>query len=127
VSRPAEGQSQAREEYLLVQAKNAPHEWVLPKGHIEAGEKLAEAAVREVREETGAWARVMGDLGDTSFSVKGERVKVRFFLMELLEQGAPSDDGRKHAWQTLDEALQQLAHQESRDLLKLSQEKLKTL
>ena len=78
VFRPAAGQLQAREEYLLVQTKNAPHHWVLPKGHIEAGEELAEAAVREVREETGSWARVMDDLGDISFSVNGKRIKARF-------------------------------------------------
>lgn len=36
---------------------------VLPKGHIEAGETAAEAAVREVHEETGINATIVGWLG----------------------------------------------------------------
>jgi ADP-ribose pyrophosphatase YjhB (NUDIX family) len=56
--------------YLLVQAKNAPQEWVLSKGHIEPGEGIQETAVREVHEETGVWARIKGQL-----NVKEEREK----------------------------------------------------
>jgi len=37
------------------------HKWVLPKGRIESGEVAAETAVREVKEEMGIEARVMGD------------------------------------------------------------------
>ena len=47
--------------------------------------------------------------------------------MEWLEQGRPSDDERKHEWRALDEALQQVWHQENRELLKMSREKLKTV
>ncbi len=50
--------------YLLVQATSKPSEWVLPKGHIEPGERKRETAVREVFEETGVWARVVARLGE---------------------------------------------------------------
>lgn len=36
------------------------HKWVLPKGLIEAGETAMETAVREVKEEMGVEARVIG-------------------------------------------------------------------
>ncbi|PJE60005.1 MAG: diadenosine tetraphosphate hydrolase [Candidatus Portnoybacteria bacterium CG10_big_fil_rev_8_21_14_0_10_44_7] len=39
-------------EYLLIKSSRAGH-WGLPKGLIEANEKLEETALREVKEETG--------------------------------------------------------------------------
>ena len=42
--------------------------WVLPKGKAEAKESHEQAALREVREETGAKAQVLKALGQTQFS-----------------------------------------------------------
>jgi 8-oxo-dGTP pyrophosphatase MutT (NUDIX family) len=72
-------------EYLRVEAKGAPGLWVLPKGHIEADESAAQAAVREVLEESGLWARVHEPLETVSFDRDGSLVTARFFLMEELE------------------------------------------
>ncbi len=63
--------------------------WVLPKGHIEEGEGSAQAALREVREETGLQDLSLGpDLGeiDWSFLKAGQRIhKIsRFYLMASL-------------------------------------------
>jgi ADP-ribose pyrophosphatase YjhB (NUDIX family) len=68
--------------------------WGLPKGHLEEGEGEAEAALREVREETGLTELVLGpDLGeiDWTFRRSGRRVHkfCRFFLMH-----APDGDTR---------------------------------
>lgn len=72
-------------EYLLVRAKEAPHEWVLPKGHIERGEDMKQTAVREVREETGVWARITRPLKCESFLVDETTIHVQFYLMEAVE------------------------------------------
>jgi ADP-ribose pyrophosphatase YjhB (NUDIX family) len=107
--------------YLLVQASQSPHEWVLPKGHIEAGEAMRETAVREVVEETGVWASVRSDLKRVSFSADGESVDVQFYLMNALEERRRKEP-RQHAWLTIDNALAQASHPETLDLLRLAQE-----
>jgi 8-oxo-dGTP pyrophosphatase MutT (NUDIX family) len=60
--------------------------WGLPKGLIEEGESAEEAAVREVREETGHSGRIVEPLGEVSywFVWEAERIRktVHFFLME---------------------------------------------
>ncbi len=109
-------------EYLLVQAKNAPEEWVLPKGHIEPGERMQETAVREVREETGVWARIKGQLNIVQYIVADKPVRVQFYLMESEQEGKPSDR-RTHAWLPLKEALHRATHDETRDLVRLAEQK----
>jgi 8-oxo-dGTP pyrophosphatase MutT (NUDIX family) len=59
--------------------------WGLAKGAIEPDESDEEAAVREVREETGLEAEVESDLGEIRYFYVWEGVRVRkrvhFFLM----------------------------------------------
>jgi 8-oxo-dGTP diphosphatase len=48
---------------LLAQRANPPQYWTLPGGRVEFGEDAASAAVRELREETGVEAEVLGFAG----------------------------------------------------------------
>ena len=105
-------------QYLLVEAKDDPNQWVLPKGHIEEAEHPRETAVREVHEETGVWANICADLNGVSYSVDGRAITARFFLMEYAGRGLRSDVNREHIWLPLTEAIVKASHQETRDLLK---------
>jgi 8-oxo-dGTP pyrophosphatase MutT (NUDIX family) len=85
--------------YLLVESNDKKHEWVLPKGHIEPGEGPGETAVREVREESGIWAGVVKWIGDFDFRSGAGTTPVRFFLMELKEEGGKEPpEVRKSMW-----------------------------
>ncbi|MFL6247236.1 MAG: NUDIX hydrolase, partial [Thermoanaerobaculia bacterium] len=107
--------------YLLVTARRKPHDWVLPKGHIERGESTRETAVREVREESGVWALCGSELETISFTSKGKQVRVVFFLLEALEEGKPAEK-RKRAWLPLEEATARTEHPDIQNLLAKSAE-----
>jgi ATP adenylyltransferase len=62
--------------------RTASGEWVLPKGHIEEGESVALAAVREVAEEMGLATRVLDWLDDRRFTYRKER-HVGYFLLRI--------------------------------------------
>jgi 8-oxo-dGTP pyrophosphatase MutT (NUDIX family) len=82
--------------FLLVTARGRDDEWVLPKGHIDAGETAEQAARREVREETGLDVRVGEHLGTEAFTAKGENVICAYYLAETVgpsRQDEAQDDG----------------------------------
>ena len=106
----------------------------LPKGHIEEGEKGAETAVREVREETGLETEVVEKLGDIKYWYvrkwsDGERVfkVVSFFLLRYLSgslenyQRAEVDGAE---WIPLEDAPKVLAYRGEKDMAKLALSKL---
>lgn len=75
------------------------HKWVLPKGIIEEGESPEDAALREVSEETGIKAKIIGKVMPEvtyKYTKNGILVdkKVEFFLMEYA-----SGDIKDHCWE----------------------------
>ncbi|HJH13621.1 DNA mismatch repair protein MutT [Brevibacterium sp. HMSC08F02] len=82
-------------------------EWCLPKGHLEAGETPAQAARREVAEETGIEGKVIAPLGsvDYWFSAAGFRIHkvVHHFLLravggELTVENDPDHEAVAAEW-----------------------------
>ena len=59
-------------------AGKPPGVWALPKGRIDQGEPAETTALREVAEETGAYGRSLGKLGDVKY-VYTRRGGVRVF------------------------------------------------
>jgi len=88
----------AEGEILLIQRADNAH-WGLPGGHVEPGESVAQAAVREVLEETGfeiEVGRLIGVYSDPEFqtveSSSGERsqfVNLCFEAWVIRETGRP--------------------------------------
>lgn len=104
-------------EFLLVgPKKNKPNEWVLPKGHIENGETADEAALREVREETGVTARIISPLKTLEFEVKGKSVRAAFYLMELISEKKPAEK-RRQRWFCFEDAVSRATHTGTKALL----------
>jgi 8-oxo-dGTP pyrophosphatase MutT (NUDIX family) len=95
------------------------HRWGLPKGHVEEGERDEDAALREVREETGLEGKLIRKLGDIRYSYRDKtkeeepiRIykRVHFFLLRYLkgdvrDHDHEADDVR---WFPIDQAIKQL-------------------
>jgi ADP-ribose pyrophosphatase YjhB (NUDIX family) len=97
--------------------------WSLPKGHIEAGETAEQAALREVREETGISGEIVAELGviDFWFVAEGRRIHktVHHYLMRRIG-GELSDadiEVDEVAWVPLPEIRGQLAYPDERGLV----------
>ena len=120
-------QSEKSRQYLLVRATKSPSEWVLPKGHVEGGETMADCAIREVREETGVLARITHDLGTVDYVVEDKPIRVQFYLMQPIKQDKPDEPLRNPSWFPLegdDGAMTRVNHQESRTVLSMAEAKL---
>jgi 8-oxo-dGTP pyrophosphatase MutT (NUDIX family) len=98
----------------------------LPKGHLDGEETAEQAAVREVREETGVQAELVEDLGDVRYWYvrDGQRVakSVRFFLFRYLSGDiADHDDEVLEArWLELERARVELTYPGERKMVELA-------
>src|SRR5918997_104391 len=63
-------------------------DWSLPKGKLDAGESFADAALREVWEETGLRCRLGRELEPVRYTVRGRPKLVRYWVMEVVDEGA---------------------------------------
>jgi 8-oxo-dGTP pyrophosphatase MutT (NUDIX family) len=105
--------------------------WGLAKGGIEDGESMEQAAIREVREETGLKATIEASLGETRYFYVWEDVRIRktvhFFLMR--HTGGDIDDRddemEEIRWFPLDRALKRAAYRGEREVLRRAAELLR--
>ena len=116
------------DEVLLIAPR--PGRWQLPKGHVEPGEGPAEAAVREVREETGVTGRVVAPLPTIDYSYEVDRrlrihKRVDYYLMTYLAGSEHDSDPREVVaarWFGWDAALAQLSFDNEREVVRAARQ-----
>ena len=110
-------------------AKRRGRIFALPKGTIDPGEKAAQTAEREIREETGVEASLVAKLGDIkyvyvrSWGDRSRVFKIVSFFLFLYRTGRlgniPANmrhEVESAEWLRLDEAARRLSYQGERDM-----------
>lgn len=109
---------------LLITSKRNPDHWIFPKGHVEEGETLEEAALREAEEEAGIRGTIVERAGSLSFGVRSELLLVHYFVVATQDAGRP-EKGRQLEWLSYEKALDRLTFDDNRALLRKVWSKLK--
>lgn len=97
--------------------------WSLPKGHLEAGETLEAAAVREVCEETGIRGEIVSSLGSIDFWFMADGARIHKTVHHFLLQAQTTDlsdadpEVAAVAWVPLEEAAGRLRYAAERRLV----------
>ena len=104
---------------IVVVHRPAHQDWSFPKGKLEEGETFELAALREVREETGMFCRLVRFVGHTEYVDRKGRPKAVAYWVMSAEGGffTPNDEVDELRWLTLDGAGRLLSYPRDRELV----------
>ena len=110
---------------LLIRRGTPPRqgEWSLPGGRIEPGERAVDAALRELREETGVEAEITGliDVVDGLFPEAGRHyVLIDYAARWVSGEPVAGDDALEARFVALDEVERLIAWSETRRIIRLA-------
>jgi 8-oxo-dGTP diphosphatase len=105
---------------ILVIHRPRYDDWSLPKGHLDPGESLLDAALREVLEETGYRCEATDLAGIATYTTgTGEHKAVHYWVMTVIDgEFVPNDEVDEISWVPPIEALGLLSYDLDRDLVR---------
>jgi 8-oxo-dGTP diphosphatase len=126
--------AQAKHEIKILMIKDQTDKWVFPKGLVDKGETKEQAAIREVKEETGLeHVKIIAPLGQIKFFYKweGETIFkiVYFFLMETDQEDLKHqrEEIKDAAWIDMNSVLEKNSYKNQEEIIKKALEKIKQL
>ena len=103
--------SKGKPRYLLIHRPRYD-DWSLPKGKLDSGEKHRDAALREVKEETGLVCDVLAKLSPVNYiTPNGNPKRVKYWLMEARSgKFVQNDEVDAVTWVKRSQAMSLLTH-----------------
>ncbi len=119
-------------ELLLLHLKDEDR-WCLPKGHVEDGESLENAALREIEEESGISAVKLGpEVAEVSYrfyaSARKENVlKVSVYFLARTEERSVRPEGLfdRFLWLPFDQAVELVPYESDRKVIEAARAALR--
>ena len=104
---------------ILVVHRPRYNDWTFPKGKDEPGEDSADAALREVYEETGQQPQPISFVGETTYPVDGTTKLVRWYGMRLTQPApfTPNSEVDEIRWLEADKVADLLSYDHDRKML----------
>jgi 8-oxo-dGTP pyrophosphatase MutT (NUDIX family) len=104
---------------VAVVHRPAQEDWSFPKGKLEESETFEDAALREVREETGMSCRLLRFIGHTEYTDRKGRPKVVAYWVMAADSGsfAVNEEVDEIRWLALPDAVSVLSYERDRELL----------
>ncbi len=109
---------------IVICGRRSDRVWGLPKGTLDEGESLEEAALREVSEETGLEVEIVKKIGVIEYWFTGDGVRyhkwVHHYLMRATG-GSTADHDFEHdrvEWKAIDEALKMLTFNNDKNIVR---------
>jgi 8-oxo-dGTP pyrophosphatase MutT (NUDIX family) len=104
---------------VLVVHRPKYEDWSLPKGKLDPGETLEQAALREVEEETGVRAELGTHVGSNEYRDRhGRSKRVDWYLMEPIDGDfTPNDEVDEIRWIPVSRARELLTHEDDYSLI----------
>lgn len=114
--------------YVVIFKPEARDTWQLPKGWIDTGETSQDAAIREVREETGVDGEILEKIDTIKFffNWQGQKIfkTVTFYLMKYISGNVSDHDWEveKAQWVEINEAIERLTFKSEKEIIKKAKE-----
>ena len=96
-------------------------DWTFPKGKLDEGETFEEAALREVREETGMSCHVVRFVGTTNYTHRKGRPKIVAYYLMAVNEGefTPNEEVDELVWVPLEQVRGHLTWERDQELFDL--------